>query len=131
MYTSRAQNSQSAVKCHQLLIAFAQISRHLPPPNPQSIDSLDPLLEVRCYCGCNSIEQRKWLTEMSQRFAPVGKNMHSWGFWTNSQCPCCHQDNEDEEHLFKCTHQKCRDIRLEATRVLWQRLQRCKTEPQL
>jgi hypothetical protein len=69
--------------------------------------------------------QRKWLTEMSQRFAPVGKNMHRWGFWTNSRCPCCHQDNEDEEHLLKCTHQKCRDIRLEASREL------CRTEPLL
>jgi hypothetical protein len=28
--------------------------------------------------------QRKWLTKMSQRFAQVGKNMHRWGFWTNS-----------------------------------------------
>jgi hypothetical protein len=44
--------------------------------------------------------QRKWLTKMSQRFAPVGKNMHRWGFWTNSRCPACHRDNEDEDHLF-------------------------------
>jgi hypothetical protein len=75
--------------------------------------------------------QQKWLTKMSQRFAPVGKNMHRWGFWTNSRCPCCHRENEDEEHLFKCTHQKCRDIRLEATKMLRQRLLRCKTEPLL
>jgi hypothetical protein len=38
--------------------------------------------------------KRKWLTKMSQRFAPVEKNMHRKGFWTNSRCPCCHQDNE-------------------------------------
>jgi hypothetical protein len=65
-------------------------------------------------------EQRNLLTKTSQRCAPVGKNMHRWGFWTNSRCPCYHQDNEEDEHIFKCTHQKCRDIRSEATRVLWQ-----------
>jgi hypothetical protein len=57
--------------------------------------------------------------------------MHRWAFWTNSQCPGCHQDNEDEEHLFQCTHQRCRDTRLEATQVLRQCLQMCKTEPLL
>jgi hypothetical protein len=72
--------------------------------------------------------QRKWLTKMNQRLAPVGKNMHRWGFWTESRCPACHQNNEDEDHLFKCPDQKCKDIRTEATRVLQQRLQRCKTE---
>jgi hypothetical protein len=75
--------------------------------------------------------QRKWLTKMSQRFAPVGKNMYRWGFWTNSRCPACHRDNEDEDHLFKCPDQQCKDIRKEATRVLQQRLQKCKTEPLL
>jgi hypothetical protein len=75
--------------------------------------------------------QRKWLTKMSQRFAPVGKNMNRWGFWTNSRCPACHRDNEDEDHLFKCSDQQCKDTRTEATRVLQQRLQRCKTEPLL
>jgi len=68
---------------------------------------------------------------MSQRFAPVGKNMHRCRFWTNSRCPACHQDKEDEDHLFKCPDQNCKDIRTVATRVLQQRLQRCKTEPLL
>jgi hypothetical protein len=53
MYTRWAQNSQSAVKRHQLLVRFAPISS---PPQPQSIDSLDPLPEVRSCRGCNSIE---------------------------------------------------------------------------
>jgi hypothetical protein len=75
--------------------------------------------------------QRKWLTKMCQRFAPVGKNMHRWGFWTNSRCPACHRDNEDEDHLFKCPDQKSKYICTEATRVLQQCLQRCKTEPLL
>jgi hypothetical protein len=57
--------------------------------------------------------------------------MHRWGFWTNSRCPACHQDNEDEDHLFKCTDQQGKDIRKEATRVLQQCLQKCKTEPLL
>jgi hypothetical protein len=61
--------------------------------------------------------QRKWLTKMCQRFAPVEKNMHLWGFWINNGCPACQRDNEDEEHLFKCPDQKCTDIRKEATRV--------------
>jgi hypothetical protein len=73
--------------------------------------------------------QRKWLTKMSQRFAPVGKNMHRGGFWTNSRCPACHRDNEDEDHLFKCPDQQCKDVRKEAIRVLQQRLHKCKTEP--
>jgi hypothetical protein len=75
--------------------------------------------------------QRKWLTKMSQRFVPVGKNMHRWGFWTNSRCPACHQNSDDEEHLFKLPDQKSKDIPTEAPRVLQQRLQRCKTEPLL
>jgi hypothetical protein len=57
--------------------------------------------------------------------------MHRWGFWTNSRCPACHRDNEDEDHLFKCPDQQCKDIRKKATRVLQQRLQKCKTEPLL
>jgi hypothetical protein len=71
------------------------------------------------------------LTKMSQRFAPVKKNMHRWGFWTNSRCPACHQDNEDEDHLVKCPDQQCKDVRKEAISVLRQRLQKCKTEPLL
>jgi hypothetical protein len=58
---------------------------------------------------------RKWFTKMSQKFAPVGKNIHRWGFWTNSPCPCCHQHHEDKEHLFNCTYQKCGDIQSETT----------------
>ena len=75
--------------------------------------------------------QRKWLTKMNQRFAPVGKNMHRWGFWTNSRCPGCHQENEDEVHLFKCPHHICRQARIDAIKVLRQRLQTFKTEPLL
>jgi hypothetical protein len=59
--------------------------------------------------------QWKWFTKISQRFAPVRKNIHRWVFWTNSHCPGCHQDNEDEEHIFKCAHRKCKNIWLEAT----------------
>jgi hypothetical protein len=74
---------------------------------------------------------RKWLTKMSQRFAPVGRNMHRWGFWTNSRCPACHQDNEDEDNLFKCPDLQCKDVRKEAISVLRQQLQKCRTEPLL
>jgi hypothetical protein len=76
--------------------------------------------------------QRKWLTKMSQQFAAAGKNMHRWcGLCTNIRCPWCHQDDEDEEHLFKCSHQSWKNIQLEATQTLRQKLQMCKREPLL
>jgi hypothetical protein len=75
--------------------------------------------------------QWKWMTKVPQRYSPVRKTMQRWGFWTNSWHPGCHQDSKDEENLFKCTHQRCKDICLEDTQVQPHGVRICKTEPLL
>jgi hypothetical protein len=54
-----------------------------------------------------------------EKSAPMGVLEEQW---MSSMSP------GNEEHFFKCPDPKCKEIRTEATRVLHQCLQRCKTE---
>jgi len=48
------------------------------------------------------LAKRQWVSKLSARFLPDGKNMQCWGQWPIAKCPQCTCPMEDKEHIFKC-----------------------------
>jgi hypothetical protein len=75
--------------------------------------------------------KKKWLNKFTYNFAPIGKNMYRWGFWTHDRCPYCIDQPEDEQHFLTCPDYRARHVRHLALQEMGTRLREYRTQPLL
>ena len=55
----------------------------------------------------------KFLTKLDSKFLPVGTKMEQRRKWPDQKCKICEKEDEDVEHLFKCSSEEAEEIRRE------------------
>jgi hypothetical protein len=78
-----------------------------------------------------TLNKKKWLSKFTYNFAPFGKNMYRWGFWTHDRCPYCIDHPEDEQHFLTCPDYRARHVRHLALQEMGTRLREYRTQPLL
>ncbi len=56
----------------------------------------------------NRVDKRQhvFIVKLTYNWIPVHRRLHRQGYTTTKQCMLCGAEEEDYEHLFRCTNQK-------------------------